>query len=61
MFLASLHLLLNCKDHKIMNQCLKYHMSTWGNKINVFILLMGTRPQFDIKKLYNISLAKKKL
>lgn len=57
MFLSSLHLLLNSKDHKIMNQCIKYCMSTLANKINVLNLFMGT--QFDIKKLCNISLSKK--
>lgn len=56
MFLASLHLLLNSKDHKIMNQCLKYHMPTSANKINVFSLFIRTYPQFDIKNLYKISL-----
>lgn len=57
MFLSPLHLLLNSKGHKIMNQRLKYRMSTLASKINVLSLFMGT--QFDIKKLCNISLSKK--
>lgn len=61
LFSASLHLFLNSKDHKIMNQCLKYLIPALANKINVFILFMGTCPQFNIKKLYDIFLSKKTL